>query len=453
MEKAAFIKEIRAYAHEHELWKPGDRILAAVSGGPDSLGLLLMLSEIAEEEKISIGCCCVNHHMREEAEAETVFVEKVCHDLGVPCRVCDAFVPGVAEKEGGSLETVGRELRYKALYETADMGHYKYIATAHHKNDQAETVLYHMLRGSGLTGLSGIHPKRGRLIRPFLPVTKAEIGEFVSNYPYAPCHDITNDMAITTRNHIRLELLPELQKKYNPNLVDTLSHMAEIIRVDDEALEGMVKPFLGKHVCEKNDRFFMDIDAFRKQPLAVRRRIVRDISTRVKERAGYYGATLGFEAIERFTDLILRGHTGNRTSSAGVAVWLQEGKAFFAKGSSRDKITFKAPVFELETEILPARPEHLSKDEFLLDADKVGTVKIISAHENEQFYPRGMKGSVTVSKCLKNFKIPAEERKHWPVIGDDSHIYWIGFLRGSRFGLADGNTKRFLLLKLRRKEK
>ena len=152
-----FLGRVASYAHKHALWREGERILAAVSGGPDSLALLLALKLLAVKEKINIGCCCVNHHLRAAAGKEAEFVESVCREWNIPFILKEVDVQS-AVRNGGSIETAARDLRYKALREAARGGGYAKIAVAHHGDDQAETVLYHLLRGSGVTGLSGMKP-------------------------------------------------------------------------------------------------------------------------------------------------------------------------------------------------------------------------------------------------------------------------------------------------------
>ena len=147
-----------SYAHKEKLWRRGSRILAAVSGGPDSLGLLLFLDSIREEEGIEVGCCCVDHHLRKESGEEADYVGKICLERKIPFYRRDVDVKG-AQKGGESIETIARDLRYKALRDVKEKEHYDVIATAHHADDQAETVLFHFLRGSGAKGLSGISPK------------------------------------------------------------------------------------------------------------------------------------------------------------------------------------------------------------------------------------------------------------------------------------------------------
>ena len=228
-----------SYAHKEKLWRRGSRILAAVSGGPDSLGLLLFLDSIREKEGIEVGCCCVDHHIRKESGEEADYVGKICLERKIPFYRRDVDVKG-AQKGGESIETIARDLRYKALRDVKEKEHYDVIATAHHADDQAETVLFHFLRGSGAKGLSGISPKRDDLIRPFLCARKKEIEDFLKDFPYEPCHDPTNDIPDVTRNKLRLLLIPELLS-YNPNLVETLSRTSGILREEDHFLEEEAK--------------------------------------------------------------------------------------------------------------------------------------------------------------------------------------------------------------------
>ena len=299
MEKEEFIRKTLHFAHEQHMWQNGDHILIAESGGPDSLALLLFLKSVAREEQLTLGACCVNHHLRPEAEAETEFVAKVCAEQGIACYIRQAYVTEVSEQTGESMETAGRRLRYEAFEEICRNEGYNLVATAHHANDQAETVLYHLIRGAGLMGLTGIHPRRGTRIRPFLWATKKQIGEFVSHFPYEPCHDITNDMAITARNHIRLELLPELAG-YNPSIVQALSRTAEILREDEEAMEQMAEKMA--EGCVTSDAAGMPailVPQFRNCHLAFRRRIVRLVMQKVLDWHDQGGRTIGYDGIEK----------------------------------------------------------------------------------------------------------------------------------------------------------
>lgn len=441
MNRAELEGHVLAYAHAHTMWKAGDSVLAAVSGGPDSLALLLFLASVRQKEGIRLGCCCVNHHIRDVAGDEADMVRRVCEELRVPCFVRDIDVPAYRDAHGGSLETVARELRYEALYDVMKRENYSRLAVAHHKNDQAETVLYRLIRGSGSRGLSGMHPVRGAVIRPFLSVTRADIAAYVAAFPYQPCHDETNDIPDGMRNKIRLELLPFLER-YNPNMVTTLCRTAEGCDIDDSFITQAADAFIKAEAKENDETVYLSREAFSKLHLAVARRAIRNISETLT------GGVPDFDGTARICRLIAEGTTGDETSSAGLLAEISYDRAFFSKGNTRQKKQAEKKTWTLTQRIMETRPETLSKHEYLLDADKVGHITLRSRKEGDRFAPLGMDGTKPVGRVMQSLHIPPRKRDTWPLAADDEHIYWIGLLRGSRFGRPDEHTKRFLLLTL-----
>lgn len=473
MKQNQFISTILSFSHENHLWQRGDRILAAVSGGPDSLGLLLFLHEVAEEEGLTVGCCCVDHHLRPESGAEAAYVGEVCRKLSIPFAQKDVDVEGERQENRGSVETVARELRYAALREVAEEGRYTAIATAHHADDQAETILFHLLRGAGTKGLSGMAPRRGDIIRPFLPVTKADIETFISHFPVMPCHDETNDIPDVTRNKIRLTLLPQLLS-YNPRLVRDLTHMASILREEDRCLEDMAAEFLRRGKRE-GSVFFLPRKEFGHLPLALKRRIL----LAVLRSTG--GKTEDFDGVERLRHLAETGTAGKKISSSGVMMEVGKEELLFYPGSTRktknlpveDLISaiyenFKqnaltdwasADIIEkndaaqldgwrMQLAVTEGRPTYVAKNQILLDADQVGHLCLRYPRERERFFPRGMEGTKRISAILSEAGLPAAVRNLWPLLCDEKQAYWVGLLRGSRFGLPDDTTRRFLVVTL-----
>lgn len=462
-----FSSKILSFAREKKLWQRGERILAAVSGGPDSLGLLLFLHDIAEQEGLSVGCCLVQHHLREEAEEEARYVERICERLGIPFFRRDVYVEEKRRLGGGSVETVARTLRYEALREVQREAGYTVIALAHHADDQAETILFHLLRGSGVRGLSGMAPKHDELIRPFLTVTKKEIEDFLTAFPYAPCHDATNDELDATRNRIRHQLLPEMLS-YNPNLVETLLHTADILRGEDAWMEEAAEAWLTSHGKEGS----LEKDAFRGLPLAMRRRVLRRMLLRMGEEA------VDFDTLSRLTLLAETGETGKRSSTAHVMMEIGQRDLYFYKGNTKkqeesglfllakhffekfmqkDVDTSKeraiisgkggADAFwHMEIVRLRKRPEHLARNQYLLDAEKVGEVRLRMPRSGERMAALGMEGTKSIKRILQDAGIPAALRPYWPVAADEKEIYWTCLLRGSRYGRVTKETKEYLLL-------
>lgn len=474
MNKKEFVEKVLRFSREKGLWKKGDSVLAAVSGGPDSLGLLLFLQEIREREGIRIGCCCVNHHLREAAEKETEYVEELCRRFRIPFYRRDVDVPAARQKEKGSVETVARTLRYEALADAAEEGGFSHIALAHHKDDQAETILFHFLRGSGMKGLTGIQPVRGCFIRPFLSVTRKEIGEFLSAFPVTPCHDETNDIPNATRNRIRLLLMPQLLS-YNPELVESLSRMADILRGEEDFLEEEEK---------KEEPFFYGTDDVltfpRKHWLSLHPALQRRILRRAGEKVS--GRAPDAEGVERMRLLALQGRKGKMTSAAGTVMEVGREVLLFRRGNSHTEsrgstkeelyLLYKKwmekekPVSE-ETGIISSdhrvtetlgpwtmtieklnAPVKTMKCQYLLDGDQVGHIRLKRAEKNDRMEPLGMEGSRKIFSILQENGISPELRREWPLAADEEHIYWTGFLRGSRRARVTEGTTNFLLLTL-----
>ncbi len=440
-----FLIKVRRFGRSRGLWRPGDRILAAVSGGPDSLALLLALHALADTEGFSLACCTVNHHLREEAAAETAFVAKVAGELSVPCIVEDADVPAWRRAHGGSVETAARELRYAALGRAAEAAGCRRIAAAHHKGDQAETVLYHVLRGSGVRGLAGMRPVSGCLIRPFLCVTREEITAYLRGFPYEPCHDRTNDIPDAVRNRLRLLLLPELEA-YNPQIGEALCRTAEIAAAEDDYMEAETAKYEAA-LAARDGGLEAEAALFARMPAALARRLLR----RIWQRCG--GRTPDFTETERLLRFLHTAESGKWTSAAGTAVRLSGGRAFFYPGSTREgtEPPRAAGSWELVQTVTAEPPAARSPDEIVLDADAVGTVRLRFPAPGDRFAPKGFSGTKKLFPYMNELHIPAEARRTWPLAADERHIYWIGRKKASRYGAPSEKTKRWLRLALRRK--
>lgn len=475
MSESDFIGKVLHFARDHRLWDTGDAILLAVSGGPDSLGLLLFFHEIAKQEGLRIGCCCVNHHLRDEAEAETNYVSSICQDLNIPFYRKDVWVQETREKEKGSLETVARRLRYEALRDVKEKGHFRYIALAHHGDDQAETVLFHFLRGSGAKGLSGMQPKREDLIRPFLVVTKQDIQSFINGYPYEACHDATNDIPDTTRNQIRLLLLPKLLS-YNPHLVATLDHMADIFREEDSYMEEEARTWLSRWAITSQGGYMMlPRKELSKLSVALIRRVLRRAAFQVGKEE------LDFQTLERMRRLLLQG-SGRRTSGSDVTLQVEKEYLFLYLGntkaallpsgiemtelvthrwlkksidthlpidfSNKNSIIIKKEPWQMDIHPLRMKPSHIEKNQYLLDGDEVGKLTLVFPKKGDTMAPQGMEGNKDILRILQERNIPSLVRPFWPLVADGSHIYWTGFLRGSRLGQPSSKTTHYLLITL-----
>ena len=226
----------------YEQIKSGDTIVVGVSGGPDSICLLNVLKNLQNELKINIVVAHINHMIRKEADSETEFVQDFCKQRDIKCFVKKADVLQIAKEKKLGTEEVGRKIRYDFFEEVKNLVGGNKIATAHNANDNAETVLMNFLRGSGSTGLKGIEPIRdNKLIRPIIECTRQEIEQYCNEKGLNPKYDKTNQENIYTRNKIRNMLIPYIQENFNPNIIETINRMSNLIATDEMYFKSIVK--------------------------------------------------------------------------------------------------------------------------------------------------------------------------------------------------------------------
>lgn len=226
-------RKVQAYIARERLLEPGDSVIAAVSGGKDSMAMLHVLHTLSEPMGFSLSAAHMNHKLRgAESRRDEEFVSRYCAENGIPCTVEEADVPAYAETHGLGIEEAARTLRYDFLQKLSSTAK---IATAHTAEDNLETVLMHLLRGSGLHGLTGIPPKRGRIVRPLLPVSRREIKAYLSENNIPHVEDSTNARNDCLRNRIRHSVLPLLAAE-NPNLPEQVTLLTETLRREDDFL-------------------------------------------------------------------------------------------------------------------------------------------------------------------------------------------------------------------------
>lgn len=250
----------------------GKTILCAVSGGRDSMALLHVLLELSGREGFAVAVAHYNHNLRQNAVRDELLVFDHCMMLGLPFHLGGGDVKEYAKTHGTSIEDAARTLRYEFLQKTAQECGADYIATAHHRQDNAETLLLHLLRGSGLNGLGGIAPVRGNIIRPLLMADRADIDNYIAknNIPYA--EDETNQDTVYTRNRLRLELLPLLEE-IAPGSVGRIADTAQRLRSDEDFLRQYCEREIP--LQEQSDCICVSVTQVKTQPPAIAARAVR----------------------------------------------------------------------------------------------------------------------------------------------------------------------------------
>jgi tRNA(Ile)-lysidine synthase len=231
------------------MFSGGGLVLVGVSGGPDSMCLLDVLNRFREEFGITLRVAHLNHHMREQADQDAAMVEEFANSLGIPTTIGHADVNEMARELGIGVEEAGREARYRFFRDLQRKTNATWIALGHNQNDQAETVLMRLFRGSGVRGLAGISPVNGDIVRPLIDVPRKWIEKYCEENGISTMTDVYNLDLRYTRNLLRHKTLPELACDYNPRIVETLASVAASLRLDSDYLDETARRAFDKYTC------------------------------------------------------------------------------------------------------------------------------------------------------------------------------------------------------------
>lgn len=261
----------------YNLIENGDKIVVGVSGGPDSITLLNVLKNIKEKEiiKFNLVVCHINHMIREEAISDEKYVEEYCKKNNIEFFAKRIKVEEMAEKEKIGTEEAGRKARYEFFNEILNKTNANKIATAHTANDNAETVLMNIIRGSGTLGLKGIEAKNGKLIRPLIECKRSEIEKYCKDENLNPRIDKTNFENIYTRNKVRNMLIPYIENNFNPNIIEAINRLSDLSKQENDFLEKLTKEAYKKILVEqKKNEIILDLNSFNSQEIVIKNRLV-----------------------------------------------------------------------------------------------------------------------------------------------------------------------------------
>lgn len=272
------IRTINHTLKSHNLFPENSRILVACSGGPDSMALLHLLQDIATHRHTTykIGVAIVDHCIRPESKDEVLWLQHQVEELGLPFYSATFDVPRLSKEHKQSEETIGRQVRYQWLNEIAQSEGYDYISVAHHKDDQAESILAHIIRGSGLNGLTGMSVVQSEyaipVVRPLLDVTKEDLLAYIGTKHISYCVDSTNENVRYQRNRIRHRIIPELEA-VNPAVVDAIVRLGSSVNEDIMVISDLTSRIFDKLVSIGDDEVRISRRALRQEPLAIQRRL------------------------------------------------------------------------------------------------------------------------------------------------------------------------------------
>ena len=269
-----FIVKVLGTIDKYNMIKEGQTAVMGISGGYDSMSMLYALNEIHKIRHFDICAVHINHSFRDEADADCEYVKDVCDNLKIPFFGKKFDVERYANENKISFETAGREIRYSYFEEISKKFENPVIATAHNANDSIESFFMHLMRGSGLSGLRGILPVRGNVIRPVIECNREEIEAFCKRNNIEIRNDITNASDDYTRNDIRHNIVSEVIKRCS---TDSLMRTMDVISADDAFIEEYVAPIRDKYILCKDNIIQIDLKRFNPLHKAVKRRIIKSV--------------------------------------------------------------------------------------------------------------------------------------------------------------------------------
>ena len=456
------LKKVRDYMREHEMTAPGDAVIVALSGGADSVCLLTVLKQLATPEFL-LRAVHVHHGIRgAEADRDEAFAQKLCESLSVPLCVAYCHVPAYAAEHGLSEEEAGRILRYQVLEKEAGKwerelpaGSRVKIALAHHRDDNAETILHHLLRGSGLTGLAGIRPVQGRRIRPLLCVGREEIRAYLEAGHISWCEDSTNQSPDYTRNRIRSQVLPLLKTAVNEQAEEHILQAGQIIGQADAYLRQQAEEIWQEAVCgREEDLAAIPLTAFARQPEILKTYLIRhmldqlhpgwkDISSR------HFTAIAELAGKPVGSRLDLPGGLMARTGYETLEIVRKTEREVSVKTESGadGEIHGRQTVPELHMTVFSRqKDQEIPKNQYTkwFDYDKIkGTLSVRTRRTGDYLIlPSG--GSKTIARYMIDEKIPKEKREQILLLAEGSHVLWVVGFRISEYYKIEEHTENIL---------
>jgi tRNA(Ile)-lysidine synthase len=431
----------------HDMFADGQRAGVAVSGGADSVCLLHALLELAPRWNLSLTVLHLNHQLRgAESDQDAEFVRQMAERLGLPAEIRAVDVAASPD----NLEQAARDARLAFFQELLENGRLDRIAVGHTRSDQAETVLFRFLRGSGTAGLAGIRPAiSGGIVRPLLEVERSDVEEFLRARGIPWREDSSNASPQFARNRIRHDLLPQLARDWNPAITETLANTAEWALAEEVYWEAEIDRLAAAHFTRKNAAILMRVHALRALPLAAARRLVRRAMERVK------GDLRGidFRHISLALQLVSTTEGSGRFQAPGLDIyrsfdWLRFAPPV-ADGLVDRNYRVAAPVpgivratvagVEISLELVEKTETFGTEDcvynsgmGCCLDWNRVPTpLELRNWRPGDQYQPLGHSGGEKIKTLFQEARIPLWERRHWPVLTGGTSIVW-----SRRFGPA-----------------
>ena len=494
-------KKVFSFIEEHHMLKAGDRVIAGVSGGADSVCLLLVLLQYRKTVPIKISVVHMDHKIRKESGEDASYVRRLCEEADIPFYLYERDINDIAVRNKCSTEEAGRMARYEAFYEVADQLEKNEntevettserrtserttsekitsekgstntasdikIAIAHNKNDTCETMLFNLFRGSGLKGLCGISPVRDRIIRPLLCLQRSEIETYLNTKGISFCKDATNEEDDYTRNRIRHHILPFAEEEICKGAVDHIAEAGKKLSQLDDYLMGQTKEAAAKCVKSTSDgETLVDCERFLALHPVIRGRLLLEL---LKEISGV-GKDISSVHIEALLGLF-EGETGKMLSLPyGICARRNYGEVLFSQSvgktqeadieflpkenesfsfSVNNDVTCNCRVFPYE------KTMEVSQNKYTkwFDYDKIKSTLTFRKRNNGDFLSIKSKNGSVGHKKLKDYlineKVSRQERESLLVLAQGSDILWVvGYRIGEAYKITE-QTKMVLQIEL-----
>lgn len=425
-----------------------DKIVVAVSGGPDSIALLYGLNHLKKKYNLELFVCHLNHLLRGEAsDGDAKYVEEVSDQLGIESFIYSRDITSYAKERKLGFEEAAREVRYQLFDEVLEKTGANKIAVAQNMNDQAETVLMRIFRGTGLEGLTAIKFTRGHIIRPLLGIDRETIEKFCDEMGIKPRIDHTNFENVYTRNKVRLDVIPLIKEAFNENIIERLYEMSQLLLNDLTFIESEVEKAAG--IISFGEITKVNLDDLNQLHDAIKSRLIRRM-------------------VDYFIPQMKGVTQKHIVSIQKLCDEKKQGKHFIISDEVKFEISYDQLIVYRMQVTEPYEMSYFIGDELVIgdhtfkscdksssdrnsitiDLDKIkGQLKLRTRRAGDRFYPLGMKGSKKLSDYFINQKIPSLKRDHILLLCDDEHIIWIVGYRMSEKYKIDHSTQNTVTFK------
>lgn len=467
MDNKNLLHQVKNDILKHRLIEKGAGVVVGISGGADSVCLLKVLKELEEELDLRLTAVHVHHGLRgEEADGDQEYVRELCEKWDIVLKIFRVDIKALSLEQKVSLEEAGRVARYSIFNQVFEETGASCIAVAHQKEDQAETIMLHILRGTGLDGLCGMNMKQGSVIRPLLNSSREQILHFLDENKISFRVDSSNLASDYTRNRIRNVLFPMMQDMFRVNAATQLLRLSNLAREDRELLENVSEKAYDSVILNDFDDVEISLKDLKSFPVAIVKRIIR----RAWEKINKNRKNLEQVHVDQILNLCQNSFTGKRTLlPQGFEARVSYDKLIFSKQEAIAHESYCYPVaIEGITRAQQARctihaslmtpkqafsryglPETIKENDRiqLFDYDKLnGGITLRNRRQGDKIRPYGSGGEKKLKEYFIDQKIPREKRSDTPLITQENRVIWIIGMRTSEDFRADHDTKKVMVL-------